>query len=97
LDTGDPKADPAVPDIIVRPQTGIIYTTRTAKIVGHGGLSDDDRKVACFASVTNLQKTVFDHQVHTTQFAPTILQALGLDPNALKDVVARNTKVIDGF
>jgi len=97
LGYGDPKTYPAVPDIIVRPQAGIIYITSTAKIAEHGGLSDDDRKVACFASATNLQKTVFDHQVHTTQFAPTILQALGLDPNAIKGVVAENTKVIAGF
>jgi predicted AlkP superfamily pyrophosphatase or phosphodiesterase len=86
-----------VPDIIVQPHAGIIYTTSTAKIAKHGGLSDDDCQVACFASATNLQKTVFDHQVHTNQFAPTILQALGLDPNALKGVVTENAKVIDGF
>ena len=93
----DPKTDPTVPDIIVRPQAGIIYTTNTAKIAEHGGLTDYDRKVACFASATNLQKMVFDHQIHTTKFAPTILQPLGLDPNTLKGVVTENTKVIDGF
>lgn len=94
---GDPTKDPAVPDIIVAPEKGIIYTTSTSKIAEHGGLSDDDRKVACIASATNLKKTVFDHQVHTNQFAPTILQALGLDPKALKGAVAEGTRIIDGF
>jgi predicted AlkP superfamily pyrophosphatase or phosphodiesterase len=97
LGYGDPKTDPAVPDIIVRPELGIIYTTSTSKIAEHGGLSDDDRKVACFVSATNLKKTVFDHQVSTAQVAPTILQALGFDPRSLQGVVAENTRVLDGF
>ena len=46
LGYGDPATDPAVPDIIVRPELGIIYTTSTSKIAEHGGLSDDDRKVS---------------------------------------------------
>lgn len=94
---GDPTKDPAVPDIIVAPEKGIIYTTSTSKIAEHGGLSDDDRKVACIASATNIEKTVFDHQVHTQQFAPTILQALGLDPSKLQGAVAEGTRIMDGF
>lgn len=43
LGFGDPTKDPAVPDIIVRPDLGVIYTTSSAKIAEHGGLSDDDR------------------------------------------------------
>jgi predicted AlkP superfamily pyrophosphatase or phosphodiesterase len=97
LGYGDPKTDPAVPHIIIRPETGIIYTTSTKKIEEHGGLSDDDRKVACFASASNIKKTVFDHQVQTKQFAPTILQALGLDPKKLKGAKAEGTRIIDGF
>jgi Type I phosphodiesterase / nucleotide pyrophosphatase len=97
LGYGDPKTDPAVPDIIVRPELGIIYTTSTKKIAEHGGLSEDDRKVACFASATNIERKVYDHQVHTKEFAPTILQALGLDPKALKGAVAEDTKVLRGF
>ncbi|RDW65358.1 hypothetical protein BP5796_10050 [Coleophoma crateriformis] len=48
LGYGDPLRDPAVPDIIIRPELGVIYTGSTAKIAEHGGLSDDDRKIACF-------------------------------------------------
>lgn len=97
LGYGDPKTDPAVPDIIIRPELGIIYTTSTSKIAEHGGLSDNDRNVACFVSATNLQKKVYDHRVSTAQVAPTILQALGFDPRALKGVVAEDTKVLTGF
>ena len=97
LGYGNPLTDPAVPDIIIRPQEGIIYTTSTAKIAEHGGLSDDDRKVACFVSNPSLKKTVYDHKVSTKQVAPTILKALGLDPESLKGVVAEETALLDGF
>lgn len=97
LGYGNPLTDPAVPDIIVRPELGVIYTTSTKKIAEHGGLSDDDRKVACFVSSPNLKKTVYPHQVSTRQVAPTILKALGLDPRALQGVVAERTPLLDGF
>lgn len=97
LGYGDPTKDPAVPDFIVEPEMGIIYTTSTSKIAEHGGLSVDDRKVACFVSSPGLQKTVYPHQVSTKQVAPTILKALGLDPNSLKGVVAEGTNLLDGF
>lgn len=97
LGYGDPKTDPAVPHIIVRPEVGIIYTTSTAKIAEHGGLSDDDRKVACFASATNLKKTVYDHKASTREFAPTILKALGLDPKKLKGAEAEDVHELAGF
>jgi hypothetical protein len=43
---GNPLMDPAVSDIIVGPELGTCYTTSMAKTAEHGGLSDDDRKVA---------------------------------------------------
>ena len=97
LGYGNPLTDPAVPDIIVRPELGVIYTTSTKKIAEHGGLSDDDRKIACFASSPGLEKTVYSHQVSTRQVAPTILKALGLNPRALQGVVAEGTPLLDGF
>lgn len=97
LGYGDPAKDPAVPDIIVRPELGVIYTTSTKKIMEHGGLSDDDRKVACFVSNPGLQKRAYPHGVSTKQVAPTILKALGIDPKELKGVVAEDTKVLTGF
>ncbi|RDW59641.1 hypothetical protein BP6252_12728 [Coleophoma cylindrospora] len=97
LGYGDPLKDPAVPDIIIRPELGVIYTGSTAKIAEHGGLSDDDRKVACFISNPSLKKTIYDHKVSTKQVAPTILKALGLNPKALKAVVLEDTGLLDGF
>ena len=94
---GDPTKDPAVPDIIVQPELGIIYSTSHKKIAEHGGLSDDDRHVACFVSNPGLKKKKFSGQTSTRQVAPTILQALGLDPKNLQGVVAEGTQVLEGF
>ncbi|KAI9684479.1 MAG: hypothetical protein M1829_002289 [Trizodia sp. TS-e1964] len=97
LGYGNPLTDPAVPDIIVRSDPGVIYTTSTKKIAEHGGLNDDDQRVACFVSSPSLKKTVYDHQVSTRQVAPTILQALGFDPEELQGVKLEDTKVLTGF
>ncbi|KAH0040624.1 hypothetical protein KCU78_g1135, partial [Aureobasidium melanogenum] len=97
LGYGDPTKDPAVPDIIVLPTLGTIYTTSKSKIAEHGGGSDDDRHIACFAHNPLLTKKTFDGRVNTTQVAPTILQVLGLNAGALQGVDAEGTQVLPGF
>jgi hypothetical protein len=94
---GNPLEDPAVPDIIVQPELGTIYTTSTSKIAEHGGISDDDRKVACFVSSPGLKGTKFGGTTSTRQVAPTVLKALGLDPNKLAGVEIEGTRVLEGF
>ena len=94
---GNPKTDPAVPDIIVRPELGVIYTTSTKKIAEHGGISDDDRKVACFASAKGLEKRVIDDRTSTRQNGPTVLKVLGLDPKKLQGASAEGTRTLKGF
>jgi len=94
---GNPKTDPAVPDIIIRPQLGVIYTTSTKKIAEHGGLSDDDRKVACFVSAKGLKKRVIDERISTRQVAPTVLKVLGLDTEKLQGARAQGTRTLQGF
>lgn len=94
---GNPKTDSAVPDIIIVPKLGVIYTTSTSKIAEHGGFSNDDRNVACFASSPSLKKQVFTQQVSTAQVAPTILQALGLNPAILDSVKHGKVKTLPGF
>ncbi|KAK5757682.1 hypothetical protein LTS12_012141 [Elasticomyces elasticus] len=94
---GDPATDPAVPDIIVQPELGVIYTTSSKKVAEHGGISSDDRLVACFASNPRLKREVFSQRVYTTQVAPTVLKALGLDPGALQGVQKEGTNLLPGF
>jgi hypothetical protein len=97
LGYGDPSKDPAVPDIIVHPVMGTIYTTSKAKIAEHGGGSVDDRNVALFISNPNLSKKVFRERVDAKSVAPVILGALGFDAGILAGVKAEGTKTLPGF
>lgn len=94
---GNPKTDSAVPDIIVVPELGVVYTTSNKKIAEHGGFSKDDRNVACFASSPSLKKKVFTEQISTAQVAPTILQALGMEPEELDAVKKGHATLLPGF
>lgn len=94
---GNPETDGAVPDIVVQPELGIIYTNSNAKVAEHGGISDDDRKVAAFLSNPKLAQKNFTDKVYTTQFAPTVLLALDLPVNELQGAQAEKTKILPGF
>lgn len=89
--------DPAVPDIIVQPDLGTIYTTNKKKYAEHGGLSNDDRNVACFISSPGLKKQTFNQHVSTQQVAATVLRALGIEITELQAVVAEGIQVLPGF
>jgi predicted lipoprotein with Yx(FWY)xxD motif len=92
----DPTRDPRVPDLIIEPQHGVIYTTSTGTIAEHGGGSPDDRDVALLivdGSNPHGPLTVSE-TVTTTRIAPTILAYLGLDPNALEAVQQEHTTAL---
>jgi len=89
-----PNGDPRTPDIIVTPNIGVIYTGSAAKQEEHGGFAHDDVNVMLLLSHPGFgARTVFN-SVATTQVAPTILKALGLDPNALDGVRLEGTAVL---
>ncbi|MCJ1249977.1 hypothetical protein MMC30_007203 [Trapelia coarctata] len=94
---GNPLTDPAVPDIIVNPHTGIIYTNSNKKISEHGGLHNDDRDVACFASNPALKQRKISTRTSTKQVAVTILKALGLDEEKLQGAEIEGTRALEGF
>jgi hypothetical protein len=94
---GNPLVDPAVPDIIVRPEVGIIYTNSNSKIAEHGGISDDDRHVGVFVSNPKLKQRKISTKTETKQIGPTILKALGLNPRELKGAVIEKTELLEGF
>ena len=97
LGFGNAMKDPAVLDTIVQPIKGIIYTTSKSKIAEHGGGSIDDRLVAYFSHNPRLHKQTFNGQLYTTQVAPTILKALGLDPQKLQGADAEGTQPLPGL
>ena len=90
---GDP-ANGRTPDIMVQPNPGVIYTTSTAKDMEHGGFAADDGHVALLVSHPSLMKSSVGRRVQTTQVAPTVLQALGLEPRLLEAVRKEGTRVL---
>jgi len=87
-----PHGDPRTPDIIVSPHVGVVYTGSTKKQAEHGGFSHDDTNVLLLVSRPDLKPHTVTTAVETTQVAPTILKALGLDPKALDAVRIEGTR-----
>ena len=90
----NPLKDSRVPDIIVAPNVGVVYTGGTKKIAEHGGFANDDRNVMLLVSNPNFSPATVTNPVETRQIAPTILDALGLDPDKLQSVQQEQTAVL---
>jgi Type I phosphodiesterase / nucleotide pyrophosphatase len=90
----DPSKDPATPDIIVRPNYGTIYTGSTAKNAEHGGFNYSDTNVGLVVSNPNLHARTVKTPVASSQVAPTILKALGIDPEQLSSVRKEGTEIL---
>jgi hypothetical protein len=93
----DPATDSRTPDIIVQPQYGTIYTTSGKKNAEHGGMSFGDTHVGLILSNPRFRASVVKTPVATSQVAPTLLQALGIDPQALDAVRIEHTVVLPGL
>ncbi len=87
-------ADPRTPDIIVTPNYGVVYTGSSKKQEEHGGFSHDDTNVMMLLSNPSFQQSSVNTPVETMQVAPTILKALGLDPNQLQSVQLEGTGML---
>jgi arylsulfatase A-like enzyme len=89
-----PNGDPRTPDILVTPNIGVTYSGSSKKLAEHGGFSHDDTNVMLLLSNPNYSPKTVTSPVETMQIAPTILAALGLDPNALQSVQLEHTQVL---
>jgi hypothetical protein len=89
-----PNGDPRTPDIIVTPNVGVTYTGSAAKLMEHGGFAHDDTNVMLLVENPSFHPTLVSAGVGTNQVAPTILQALGLNPNSLQAVRLEGTPVL---
>jgi len=100
-DFGKPLTDNRTPDLIVKLKPGYIYvgnTSSTVKRAEHGGLNPDDLDVPIILSSDGLDPSLFGDVitsgVFTTQLAPTILEALGLNPELLDGVRLEGTQAL---
>jgi len=84
--------DPRTPDIIVTPNYGVTYTGSSKKQEEHGGFSHDDTNLILLVSGGGIKPGTVFSSVGANQIAPTILRALGLDPNQLDGVRLEGTQ-----
>lgn len=89
-----PSGDPRTPDIIVTPNVGVTYSGSSKKLAEHGGFSHDDTNVMMLLSNPSFDPRTVESYVETSQIAPTILQALGLDPDQLQAVRKQGTQAL---
>jgi len=92
-----PNGDPRSPDIFVESNIGVIYTGSARKLMEHGGFAHDDTNVMMLLSNPRFDCKTITTPVRTAQVAPTILQALGLDPDSLQAVRKEFTSVLPGL
>jgi hypothetical protein len=90
----EPGQDPRSPDIIVTPDVGMTYSGSTSMIGDHGGFAHDDVNVIMLVANPSFTPRTVSNVTTTTQVAPTILQALGLDPILLDAVRIEGTPVL---
>lgn len=90
----DPGQDPRSPDIIVTPNVGVTYSGSTTMNGDHGGFAHDDTNVMMLVANPRFRPSTVWATTTTTQVAPTILKALGLDPTALDAVREEGTPVL---
>ena len=91
----DPTVDPRTPDIILKAQTGVIFTGGS-KLSEHGGFNEDDVHTALLVSIPGLDAATVSTATSNQQVAPTILEALGLDPSELKAVQLEQIHTLPG-
>lgn len=92
---GDPRANSRTPDAIVLTRPGVIYAGASAtKVAEHGGFSGDDVHVPILVSAPGIAPATITGPVTTAQVAPSILQALGLNPGSLQAVQREGTPVL---
>jgi len=103
----DPLTDPATPDIIVVPNLGVNFeptlnTALPAVQAEHGGINENEIHVPLLVvggstNANPINPGIIRAAVSTTQIAPTILELLNLDPNALQAVRLENVEVLAGL
>jgi len=89
----DPGSDPRTPDIVLKVDTGVIFTGGS-KLAEHGGLNEDDIHAALLVSFAGMQQNTVNTPVINQQVAPSIIRALGFDPNELEAVKKEQINVL---
>jgi arylsulfatase A-like enzyme len=76
---------------------GIKTPATQALLAEHGGMLDEDTLVPLLVSLPGGDGRVVRSPVHSSQIAPTVLAALGLDPDSLDAVRKEYTAPLPGL
>ena len=79
---------------MVAPNVGVVYTGGKKKVAEHGGFAHDDTNVVLLLSNPSFSSSTVKAAVGTAQVAPTILEALHIDPRALDGVRIEGTSAL---
>ncbi|KAK9826403.1 hypothetical protein WJX81_000363 [Elliptochloris bilobata] len=86
-----------VPQIIIAPDVGTLYSGSQNKVSDHGGLMVEDENTALLVSNPCIVPGVVTTRVTSTQIAPTTLKLIGLNPGELQGVQAEGTQPLPGI
>jgi hypothetical protein len=89
--------DSRTPDILVTPNIGVTYSNSAKKLAEHGGFAHDDVNVIMLVSNPAFYAGTITLPVETRQVAPTVLKALGFQPNQLDAVKIEGTQILPGL
>ena len=93
-----PAKDPRMPDIVLQPEPGLRWTRAgDAAIAGYGGTLEDDIHVALLISGAQLTGRSDPTLVPTTQLAPLLLRALGMEKFDLDALHREHTPALPGI
>ena len=93
-----PEHDTRMPDIILQPELGVIWSSpNDAALASHGGMQDENTHVALLVSGSQLTGRCDKTWVPTSQVAPLILRALGMEKFDLQALHREHTPALPGI
>ena len=91
------KEDSRMPDVILEPQAGVVWTTGGKWPEALGGFSDDENHVAMMISGRQLTGRVDKTPVPTGQVAPLIMRILGMEKFGLDALHQEHVPALPGI
>ena len=98
LTMNSPAKDKRMPDIVLQAELGVLWGgTYSSVIASYGGMSDEDTHVALLVSGAQLTGRVDPTWVSSTQLAPLLLRALGMEKFDLDALHQEHSPALPGI
>ena len=97
LTLNPPSKDSRMPDIILEPEYGVRWMPPEGAVAAQGGMSDEDTHVALLISGRQLAGRRDPTYVPTTQLAPLLLRALGMEKFDLEALHKEHSPALPGI